>query len=35
MGKYTKIQIVQTVIQEMTFTLFLWKFHNTFTCFEV
>jgi hypothetical protein len=35
MGKYTKIQIVQTVIQEMTFTLILWKFHNTFTRLEV
>lgn len=34
-GKMYKIQFVQTVIQEMTFTLILWKFHNTFTRLEV
>lgn len=34
-GKIYKIQLIQTVIQEMTFTLILWKFHNTFTRLEV
>ena len=34
-GKIYKIQLVQTIIQEMKFTLILWKFHNTFTRLEV
>lgn len=34
-GKIYKIQLVQTVIQIMIFTLILWKFHNTFTRLEV